>query len=382
MSRRRTTGSTLAGLVTSTNFQWGRCRLGLTTSMLGALAVFAGCRQEITRISDGSTRLERPISAEAYAAFGRARLLELQGDTRAAVEAYLEVIDHDPEAAEAYVRIGALRCPTDSGAAARAFSEAERRSPGSAELQRAMARCALLHHRPRDATAAAAKALQLAPDRESSLLLIEAHRAADQADEAKRHAWAHVVMFPDHHRGWTTLAELVGPSSPLGAQLMHRAAEHLPTGFGYVEPTSETRVSRFDTRPAATLDLEVAFASGDARSIHRAARVLGLSTIELIERAMAAGAFEFARGQATIAGQISPDDVMLWQVRLRLADLLGDDAEFEALLNRAPTVTTSQPDLGLLFRVIQNRTGFPPITSSAVPAKADPSGANTQSSRH
>lgn len=354
-----------------------------------------GCKPEITRISDGSTRLERPIAPEAYAAFGRARLLELQGDTRDAIAAYLEVLAYDPEAAEAYVRVGTLSCDTDPAGAVRAFDAAERRNPDSAELHRAKARCALIHRRSQEAARAAARALRLAPDRESSLLLIEAHRATGQAHGAERIAWAHVAMFPDDSRGWMTLADLVDPRSPIAAQLIHRATRRVPTGITYIPRASERaserasapghrpaevvrdgRVTRsttalatpLDVKPAAKLDLDMAFAKGDVRAIHRAARVLGLNTLELVQRAMAAGALEFARAQATIAGQVNPDDFEIWQLRLRLADLLGDDTEFDALLDRPPAPPSrpaSQTDLSVLYGVIEDRTGVDAKTIAA-----------------
>lgn len=365
----------------------GRTGLGLCL----IVGLLVGCRQEITRISDGSTRLERPIAAEAYAAFGRARLLELQGDTGGAIAAYSEVLDHDSDAAEAYVHVGALSCGTDPAGAVRAFAAAERRSPDLAELHRAKARCALFQGQSQKAELAAARALQLAPDRESSLLLVEAHRAAGHARQAERCAWAHVAMFPGDSRGWMTLADLVGPRSPLAVQLIHRATRRIPTGLAYIPRVSEVasapeprqagagpevRATRaaapldqpLDIRPAAKLDLDLAFASGDVRAIHRAARVLGLNALELVQRAMAAGAFEFARDQASIAGRVSPDDVEIWQIRLRLADRLADDVEFDALLDQPPTLPSppaSHRDLSVLFGVIEDRTGVPAKTTSA-----------------
>lgn len=341
------------------------------------VALTFGCKHDVTRISNGSTRHERPISAAAYAAFGRARLLERAGDVSGAISAYREVLNEDDDAAEAYVRIGALLCQSDPAEAARAFVEAARLAPHLAELHSASAECALQRGKWRQAVAAAERAFELSPDQRTSLLLVDAYQAATRGADAKRLAWAHVAVYPNDTLGWSKLAELARDAPSLAAQIRHRAARRVPADVRYsilvdgaktagpqqgpMAPVQIRGVVRFDRHSAAELDLDAALFVGDTRAIHAAARNLRLSAFELIVRAMDVGALEFARSQAALVGKISPNDATVWQLRLRLADLLGDDAEFEALLAEPPegnAASGADADFEELFSIILRRTGF------------------------
>lgn len=319
-----------------------RCRSHRVLRALLCVAgpLLLGCSAGVTRISNGMARIERPISSEAYARYARGRMLEASGDTKGALAEYREVLSRDPDADEALVRIGALSCSSDPTTAEESFREAAQRNSESAELYAARARCDLRRGKLETAVADAEQALRLAPEDPSlSHLVIQVHLRAGHRKDALRYAWSHVAMFPEDTRGWYLLSDVLGPQSPLYSQLRLRATERIPGGLAYSLPPTgdgEQIPERLDRRAQTELALEDALAHYEIQSVHRAARLLGLSTVDLMERALKAGAFEFARSQAQVAGALLPDDPRIWQVRLLLADLLADDAEFELLLEHPP----------------------------------------------
>lgn len=331
---------------------------------IGAL-VLCGCAREVTRISDGTARRERAIAPQAYSAFARGRLQELEGNRQAALDSYREVLRHDTAADEAWTRIGVLNCELDKVEAARAFARAERLNATSSSLYSAKARCALRQGNYAAAASAALSALQLAPnDEQVSLLLVQVLRARGNLKEALRYAWAHVAVFPNDRAGWLALAEMADKRPGVQAQveLMARGRARDGAANNVVviprrSPHGST-VAGSDRR--ARVELEQALAKDDRRAIQRAARDLRFGTLELLRFALEVGALDLAMAQANLAGQLEPDDVMLWQLQLVLADWLGNEVQFRRLLEQPPATptTTNQPTFQLLQGVIQRRTGL------------------------
>ncbi|HMA92649.1 MAG TPA: hypothetical protein VKP30_08185, partial [Polyangiaceae bacterium] len=208
----------------------------------------------------------------------------------------------------------------------------------------------------------AERALRLSPEEPRlSELAIRACLRAGRHSDALRYAWSHVAIYPEDTRGWYVLSEVLGPKSALYSQVLRRATERIPMAIAYSLPRAEQGVrlsERLDRTAQAELELDAALAASDTRATHRAARQLGLSTLELMDRALKVGAFEFARSQAQLAGSLLPDDPRIWQVRLVLADLAGDDAEFELLLAHPPQLPTSaSADWTELNQLIDRRAG-------------------------
>jgi tetratricopeptide (TPR) repeat protein len=339
----------------------------VTVGVLLVLAVFAiGCAHQVTRISDGSTKQERAVSTQAYAAYARARLLERQGDTRAAAASYREVLRLDSAADEAWVRIGALSCERDPAAAGRAFLEAEQLNAESAVLFRAKAQCSLLQRDFAAARTAAAAALRFAPnDPELSQLVIAVQLASGNLEQAARYAWSHVAIFPQDTKGWLLLAASVAGPEGLRAQLHRRAADRISSRYPYATfspPSQPTARRSLDRSVKSRLDLEHALRTGDDRAVQRAARELGLGTLDLVTRAFELGALEFAHAQATLAGMVQPQDAGIWQQRLMLADLLQDEEQFDQLLKSVPALPSGSKsgEWGPLFEVVRRRTGIDP----------------------
>jgi tetratricopeptide (TPR) repeat protein len=290
--------------------------------------------------------------------------LERGGDDNGATAAYREVLQLDSASDEAWIRIGILACKKDSSTAEHAFKQAARLRPESAALFRAEAHCSLLHRDFDRAQAAAGAALRLAPtDPELSQLLIQVHLTRGQREEALRLAWSHAAVFPDDTNGWLTLATLVKDPPSLQTQLQRRATQRAPEGRRYAVASPGADSSRLpavvDMSSKWRLELEHALITGHARNAQHAARELQIGTLELARKARELGAFEFARNQVDLAGAILPDDSRIWQDRLELADLLGDEAGFEQLLRQPPRThqVTSPREWSTLAEIVRKRTG-------------------------
>src|SRR4029079_817348 len=76
------------------------------------LPLGVGCASSypVTRMVGGHRIQGRFVGDQAYAAYLKGVVLETQGRLDAAAAAYEEAITHDPDSAELWTRIGALRC--------------------------------------------------------------------------------------------------------------------------------------------------------------------------------------------------------------------------------------------------------------------------------
>jgi len=323
------------------------------TAMTATLASF-GCSRNVVRISDSSTTIERSISPRAYAAYARARLHERAGDTSAATASYEEVLRLDRDAAEAWIRLGALRCESNLAQATDAFERAARRNARSAALFHERALCALMH---RDAEAALRHP-------KHSFLVVRIHQTRGATKEAERLLWSHVAVFPNDTAAWRMLANLLPEAQGLRAQVEQRARYRLLRRYPYwaiVDPSTGQLVpTPLGHTAGARVELEHALVTGDPQAAQRTARELGLGILQLISLAKSLGALELTRVQASLAGQIDPNNAEIWLLRLELADLLGDNAEFDRLLTHAPeaALLSSKREIGLLLDTIERRTGL------------------------
>src|SRR5262249_30854064 len=80
--------------------------------VLAALLLGAGCASSypVTRMVGGHRVQGRFVAGQASGAYLKGVVLETQGRFDAAAAAYEEAIVHDPDSAELWTRIGALRC--------------------------------------------------------------------------------------------------------------------------------------------------------------------------------------------------------------------------------------------------------------------------------
>src|SRR6266542_636697 len=134
-----------------------------------SLAVASGCASSgsVTRVTAGHRVEGRFVEDEAYAAYLRGVVFETEGQLDAAISAYTEATRHDPDSAELWTRIGALRCATvarseEPGADPwDAFRRALKLDPQYEEAWTERARCFLRRGHLENAAEAARMAVSL-----------------------------------------------------------------------------------------------------------------------------------------------------------------------------------------------------------------------------
>lgn len=324
------------------------------------------CHSSVLRIQDGATLSGKPISQEAYAAFMRGRLLELAGNASEAAKVYETVLALDSNAAEAHVRLGALKCQVDAAAAAAAFEHAEALEADLASLWQEKSRCALAQRRAADALSAARKAMILAPtDRTSTDLLMAALALDGRPQEARSLAWASVAMLPNSPRAWHNLYDFEEPKQ--------RTALALETGRRFGGPRSTTRTSdsagsqseatEYGRSADATARVPVdprelieALHQGSEDDIARAARRLRLTALKLAIAAFSVGAYEVSKREALRAFRASPDNIDAWALSIVSAELLGDQVALtEVLAHTIPTRGHMCPEVTLAWNAMLAR---------------------------
>src|ERR1700690_783996 len=115
-------------------------RLALVAFLFVVSTVSCGPDQVI-RIRAGQAYEERLIDSRAYAAFMRARVYEAKGDSSHATLQYEQVLSFDPQAVEAWVRLGSIYCASNPTKASSAWRTAEQLDPQSPELWLRRAGC-------------------------------------------------------------------------------------------------------------------------------------------------------------------------------------------------------------------------------------------------
>jgi hypothetical protein len=268
----------------------------------------------VERAFDGQVAGGRPVEPRAYAAFLRAAIAEAQGDTSAALAAYVETVRVDPRAAEAWTRLGALRCrvdPPDPQVDA-AFARASGLQPDDAGVWSARASCALARGDIGGARALARNAVALDPHADAVNLLLASIAPPQDAQTTRATLVALTVTARDQSAAWDALATWaharrevglwayalaeIARAAPARRAEVARAAEEL-SGVGQ---TWEARVvasaaADADDRPfdadrglAARLALDEAIARGDVGAVSDRATRLRLPLDEAAGRAFLA----------------------------------------------------------------------------------------------
>jgi len=270
----------------------------------------------VTRMADGVRYEGRFINPEAYAAYLLGVEHEARGEFKEAQEAYLEAHTEDPDSAEVWARIGAVRCfssePSAGPAAGRAaFERGLELDPGYYGCYLERARCA---ERARDFPSALTDALAAVArrpqDEPANLLVARALEAQGKPAEAR--AW--LEAYRSYH------------SATLDTERALEAARH-PGSPAKAAPTS---VDSSSMRSAAFAELR-------------------------------AGRAEHARQQAQIELEADPSNADAWIATLVACDALRDDACFDATISRlqTPTLSPSSTALGYLRELLARRAGVP-----------------------
>jgi tetratricopeptide (TPR) repeat protein len=363
------------------------CRF-ITILTLGCFGAFA-CQPKVTRIHDGSTLPDRPINTEAYASYLKGRLLEHDGNVRAATLEYVAALKADPKAAEVHVRLGAMHCEGLSEVSERAFGRAESIDPNNVSLWQERANCALKTGRFELARQFAARALHLNPNaprschllivaniqdrplKESSLdSSIPPEIRANRRREALTLAWSCVSQHPKDSYGWHLLSMLY--SGSVRESLLAEAAKQTrqwdvpnhppnlsnrnPTLY---EPTGETRKTNWDIA-RANLSLTQALYRGNSIEASKAARILRLNTLQFAIRAYELGAFELAYTEANRAFHVAPDNADAWALTFVLSEILGKSETFSELFaTGVPTTKPREPVVIKALETLASRQSIP-----------------------
>jgi tetratricopeptide (TPR) repeat protein len=323
----------------------------------------------VVRISDGRAVAGHAIAAEAYAAFFRGRLHELEGNARKAIRDYEAAIDADPQAGEAWTRLGALQCTEAPEAAERAFERAEAIDARSIAFLRARSVCASARHQYDVGRSTAERALEMAPeDPEVSRLAISANLASGNTQRALALAWAHTTMYPTDTAGWNLLVA----ASPAQRRAELEAEARTRSRHDGTERNENSPSGAAPQRPNHFLseqELVNGLHAGDRDRVGKAARALAMTTLPLARRELQMGAYELAYGEARRAHAIDPSRADAWTLALVLADLLDRQEDFEALLSNAPTdLMPLEPELRAAWTaLLQRRLGSLAPSSATEP---------------
>lgn len=319
-----------------------------------SLCLFA-CAHEpdsVERVVDGRPTPGRYVRHSAYLAYTQGALLQAQGDLLAAISAYQEALQSDPQSVEIWTRIGALRCQLGQAPPQTAFAEAEEIEPLYEPIWRERGLCLWRKGHKKEALVQFKRALALDPDRgQTSLLIIGALHALGKTEEARRWLGALRLRHPD-------LVKDVTAQSALSAE---------PSGV-----RRRFELESFQSDPSlspeqAALEkakLDAALNDDDLARARQHATRGGISSAELALRAAALGKPALAEQQAQLILSIDPENLDGLVARLVAADLSRDQARFEQALfslgERSATEPTDMSDLAvLLFAELLGRRSNP-----------------------
>jgi tetratricopeptide (TPR) repeat protein len=300
----------------------------------------------------GGHRVEgRFVGEQAYAAYLKGVVLETQGRFDAAAAAYQEAIVHDPDSAELWTRVGALRCATSprsdggstEGGPWDAFTRAAEIDPQYEETWTERARCHLRRGQLEQAARAARIATSLDPDRvEPPLLLAQILERQGNLVEARQWLDGLVVREPvsvEVHEA------MVGFAGRTHDDARREASEH---ALADLHPAHASDMPFKRVRPSlAEIDQALGQANFErARSLAVATR---LSSGALALRAAALGLVSFAQAQSALVLTADPTDSDARVAAAVAADLAHDDAALSAALSSLPAASTPLSPLATLM---------------------------------
>lgn len=162
-------------------------------------AFLTGCHAgpEVTRLANGRDASGKWIHPDAYAAYLEGAIAEARGDAAHAASAYTRTIEEDPDAAEAWARLGAVLCLTAKVQANRAFLRAQSLAVDLEDPWLAAAECDLKRGNGKNAVENASRALALGPnDPEASRVLASALERTGDSPRARRVLHALTLLRP------------------------------------------------------------------------------------------------------------------------------------------------------------------------------------------
>ena len=330
---------------------------GLVT--LGVVAALGlGCEPNaaVTRIVDGRRVEGRYVPDRAYASYTEAAALEARGETDGAARAWLAAIDSDPRSAEAWTRLGALRCRAANDDPARhpvegawdAFARGEAADAQYPPLWIERARCHLILGRSAAAISAASTGVRLDPESAPSVIVLAlALERAGQVQRARLWLDGLVARTPsiEAYEAWLGFANrtLDRARSLAATRALSRIRGRRASGLA----------------PPSFASLDDALSRGEDVRAERLAVAMHLPTAALALRAAAAGRFELAR---ELGGRVREAEPTSADARIALgvaADVLRDEPALVRAFTDLPATLDAPSALGrqLLGRLLARRVG-------------------------
>jgi tetratricopeptide (TPR) repeat protein len=292
----------------------------------------------------------RFVADEAYAAYLKGVVLETQGKIDLAMAAYGEAIEHDPESAELWTRLGVLRCseavknggPVKTAGPWDAFTRASEIDPTYEETWTERARCHLKRGELDGAGRAARIAVSLDPDRpEPAVLFALVLERQGQVDEARR--WLDGLVARDP---WSIVAHesMVAFAARTHDDVRRQTSEE---ALLKLRPPRADGAARRDS--ASLSEVDAAIERGEFERARRLALVARISSGALALRAAAAGSVSFARAQAELVLAADPADGDARVAATVAADLERDDVALERAVSAIPRVAAPLSPLATLL---------------------------------
>jgi len=172
---------------------------------------------------DGRLVEGEPISAELYAQYGRAALLEASGEDVGAEAAFVGLTRSAPQWPESWIHLGALRCRRMATDTEEAFARAEALAPEATLLWQQRARCSQRRGDLSGAQRHAERAFALAPaDPEGVLLLAELEAELGHFERAEALLSELTRELPKRRWVWLKLQDVARRHG--SRPLLHRCA--------------------------------------------------------------------------------------------------------------------------------------------------------------
>jgi tetratricopeptide (TPR) repeat protein len=331
-------------------------RLAACLALPAWFVAASGCvGGQVVRVFDGVEVRGRFINDAAYASYAHGAEAEARGNEEEALRHFVDAASEDPESADIWTRVGALRCRLRyaEGDADDAFATAEDLGSDYEPLWRARAECAISRGEPKEALAHAARAVALDPGRDETVLLYA--RLLDdngQRGDAERWLYSLAVRSPHSARVWQALAHhaRLANDEVLLAEAKGRIAR---VGPG-LEPPRPAGKPSADGWAA----VDEALQAGQLDLARERVRRAHLDMRRLAARAILDGKPELALEEARLRLRANPADSDA-RVALALAeDLSGRPEVAGELMSKLPADAEPVSELGrLLFAELLVRHG-------------------------
>jgi tetratricopeptide (TPR) repeat protein len=254
-----------------------------------------------------------------------------------AEQAYRRALQHDPDSASIWTRLGVILCRRDLGRALDAF-DAAAASPEYAPAWAERARCLHQHGKLDRASKSAERAVRLAPSNaRANLLLIEIYRKRGDLERARSWLFAWLVSSGEAASHWQEIYEhalLLGDKALANLALgsLERRGAQADSEWSSAVATARPRTKSRTRIPPRVL---AAIADGDLAGARLAGSVAGVSALELVLIAVSNGQPGLALAQAQLILSADPTNGDAFAAAVMASALMGDEPGMTRLLGQS-----------------------------------------------